>query len=102
MVKMAFAEMLGRDPREQELRYWKNWLQKTRSNSDTLRRILMTNAAFIKKHGYVNPQNLHKWRNERWLEMILKTCSERQKDGTDWPNAREWNEELLGELRNEN
>jgi hypothetical protein len=102
VVRMAFVEMLGREPREQEWTYWKNWLQKTRSNSDAVRRHLMTNAAFIKRYGYVNPQQLHSWRNERWLELILKTCSEHQAARGKWPNALEWNDELFGELWNEN
>lgn len=30
----------------------------------------------------------------------MKTCSEYQVKGEDWPNAREWNEALLAALRN--
>ncbi len=102
IVRSAFIEMLGRDPREEEADHWNQWLQETRSNGDSLRRGLMATPEFVRLHGYINPLNLHAWRNERWLKMILKTCSEHQAKGADWPNAREWNEELLGELRNEN
>jgi hypothetical protein len=102
VIRMAFIEMLGREPQKQEWTYWKNRLQQTRSNSDAIRRNLMTTPEFVGRHGTVHPQELHPWRNERWLEMILKTCSESQEKGAGWPNAREWNEELLGELWNEN
>jgi hypothetical protein len=83
------STMLERDPQEKELKYWTKWLQGARSNADALRSNLMTRAEFIKKYGYVNPLNLHAWRNDRWLELILKTCSEFQKEGTDWPDARD-------------
>jgi len=97
-VKMAYVEMLGRDPQAKEWKYWSKWLQQTRSNADTLRRHLMANAAFTKRYGTIDPLDLHMWRNERWLKMILKTCSEVQEGGADWPNAREWNETLLKSL----
>jgi len=98
VVKMAFVEMLGRDPQDAEFRYWTRWLQETRSNADTLRRNLMTHGQFLRRHGTIDPLDLHTWRNERWLKMILKTCSEVQEGGADWPNAREWNEKLLKSL----
>ena len=81
--------MLERDPQEKELKYWTKWLQGARSNADALRSNLMTRAELIKKYGYVNPLNLHAWRNDRWLELILQTCSEFQKKGTDWPDDRD-------------
>lgn len=102
VVRMAIIEMLGRDPQQQELKYWSKWLQQTLSKGDTLRRNLMANGSFVRQHGYVNPLDLHEWRNERWLKMILETCSKHQAKGAGWPSAREWNEELLGELKNEN
>ena len=101
IVSTAFVEMLGRDPQEEEAQHWSKWLRETRSNGDSLRRGLMTSPEFVRLHGHVNPLNLHKWRNDRWLEVILKTCSEYQLKGEDWPNARQWNEELLAELRNQ-
>jgi len=100
IVSTAFVEMLARDPQEKESQHWSKWLRETRSNGDSLRRGLMMTPEFVQLHGYVNPLNLHKWRNDRWLEMILKTCSEYQAKGKDWPNARQWNEKLLGGLRN--
>jgi hypothetical protein len=101
VVKMTFVEMLGRDPQEAELKYWTRWLQETRSNADTLRRSLMKHGEFVRVHGYVDPLDLHSWRNERWLKMILESCSQIQSTGVDWPNAREWNERLLKGLLNE-
>ncbi len=100
IVNTAFVEMLGRDPQEKEAQHWNKWLRETRSNGDSLRRSLMTTPEFVGLHGYVNPLNLHKWRNDRWLKMILKTCSQYQVKGKDWPNAREMNEKLLRGLRN--
>ena len=100
VVSAAFVEMLGRGPQEKEAKHWNKWLRETRSNGDSLRRNLMVTPEFVGLHGYVNPLNLHKWRNDRWLGMILKTCSEHQVKGKDWPNAREMNEELLRGLRN--
>lgn len=100
IVSAAFLEMLGRGPQEKEVQHWSKWLRDTRSNADSLRRSLMTSPEFVGLHGYVNPLNLHKWRNDRWLKMILKTCSEYQAKGEDWPNARKWNEELLKGLGN--
>ena len=100
VVRMAFVEMLGREPKADEFKHWIKWLQETRSNADSLRRSLMTTPEFIRLHGYVNPLNLHKWRNERWLKMILETCSEYQVKGKEWPDACKWNEKLLEELRN--
>ncbi len=100
VVQMAYVEMLGRDPKAGELAYWTKWLRETRSNADTLRRSLMTTWEFVKSHGYVDPLDLHPWRDERWLKMILTTCSELQANGVDWPSARELNEKLMGTLRN--
>ncbi|MCK5564333.1 MAG: right-handed parallel beta-helix repeat-containing protein [Planctomycetes bacterium] len=99
-VKMAFVEMLGRDPQEDELKHWVKWLMETRSNADAIRCSLMTTSEFVQMHGYVDPLDLHTWRNDRWLKMILKTCSQFQVKGKDWPNARKWNEKLLKGLRN--
>jgi hypothetical protein len=99
IVSTAFVEMLGRDPQEKEAQHWSKWLRETRSNGDSLRRSLMMTPEFVGLHGYVNPLNFHKWRNDRWLKMILKTCSEHQAKGKGWPNARQWNEELLEGLR---
>jgi len=100
IVSTAFVEMLEREPQAKEAEHWSKWLRETRSNGDSLRRGLMTTPEFVGLHGYVNPLNLHKWRNDRWLKMILKTCSQFQVKGKDWPNARQWNEELLCGLRN--
>lgn len=60
----------------------------------------MATPEFVRLHGYVNPLNLHTWRNTRWLEAILQTCSECQRKGENWPNAHQWNEVLLAALRN--
>ena len=98
VVRMAFVEMLGRDPQEGELKYWVKWLQETRSNADTIRRSLMMRAEFIRVYGYLDPLDLHEWRNERWLNRILETCSEVQSASVEWPNARVWNEKLLKAL----
>jgi len=99
VVSMAFIEILGRDPQEQESHHWNRWLRKTRSTADSLRRRLITMPEFVWLHGYVDPLDLHTWRNDRWLKMILETCSGYQAQGKDWPNAREWNEQLLKTLR---
>ena len=102
VVQVAYVEMLGRDPKAGELAYWTKWLQETRSNADTLRRSLMTTWEFVQVHGYINPLDLHTWRNDRWLKLILKTCSEVQANGVDWPDARELNKELFTSLRRDN
>ncbi|TWU32647.1 hypothetical protein [Novipirellula artificiosorum] len=101
VVRLAFVEMMGRDPELDESEHWIGWLRETRSNGDTLRRCLMTTSEFIGRHGYVNPLHFHTWRNSRWLKNILATCSEAQSQGIDWPNARQWNEELIRALKNE-
>jgi len=100
IVSTAFVEMLGRQPQEKEAQHWSKWLRETRSNSDSLRRGLMTTPEFVGLHGHVNPLNLYKWRNDRWLKMILKTCSAYQAKGKDWPNARQLNKKLLEGLHN--
>lgn len=82
-----------------KVEHWSKWLRETRSNADSLRRSLMASPEFVRLHGHVNPLNLHKWRNARWLEVIPKTCSEHQLKGEDWPNARQWNEEVLAAMR---
>ncbi len=58
-VKMAFVEMLGRDPREDELKHWIEWLKQTRSNTDAIRCSLMMTSEFVRVHGYVDPLDLH-------------------------------------------
>ncbi|MCU0857018.1 MAG: right-handed parallel beta-helix repeat-containing protein [Pontiellaceae bacterium] len=99
VVRMAFVEMLGREPQTEESEHWKKWLQETRSNGDTLRCSLMATPEFVRLHGYINPFDLHSWRNARWLKMILQTCSQIQAAGADWPEARAWNEVLLKTFR---
>ncbi|TWU38291.1 hypothetical protein [Novipirellula artificiosorum] len=99
VVRFAFVEMLGRDPQAGESEHWIEWLRETRSNGDTLRRFLMATSEFIGSHGYVNPLDFHTWRNSRWLENVLATCSEVQSQSNDWPNARQWNEEIVRKLK---
>ncbi|WP_168433006.1 right-handed parallel beta-helix repeat-containing protein [Pontiella sulfatireligans] len=98
VVRMAFVEMLGRDPTDVESRHWKKWLQENKTNADTLRRNLMARPEFVQKHGYIDPLNLHEWRNSRWLNLLKETCSTIQSGGIDWPNARAWNETLMKAL----
>lgn len=100
IVNAAFIKLVEREPQEKEIEHWSKWLRETRSNSDSLRCGLMSTPEFIHLRGYVNPLKLHKLRNDRWLKMILKTGSEYQPKGQDWPNARQWNEKLLEGPRN--
>ena len=84
VVEMAFVEMLGRRPSDAERSHWMNWLQQTRSNADMIRRNLMTTPEFVSQHGFVDPLELHRWRKERWLRMILQCCSDGPADARTW------------------
>jgi hypothetical protein len=99
VVRMAYIEMVGRTPNEQESSHWIQWLQETRSNADTMRRSLMTSAEFAGIHGYVDPLELHDWRSERWLGLILEICSSYQENGSEWPDAEALNESLFNSLQ---
>jgi hypothetical protein len=99
VVEMAYFEMLGRNPSENELKYWTNWLCSTHANSDTLRIWLMSTGEFVKHFGYVNPQKLHDWRGERWLEMMTTACSDFQKKNNGkWPEARDLHQKIVKAL----
>jgi hypothetical protein len=97
---MAYLEMLGRAPQAVEQAHWLGWLQESLSNADTLRRNLMATPEFVQQQGYVDPLDLHEWRNERWLSLILTKLSDIQAAPTDWPDAHVFNQQLLNALQN--
>ena len=98
VVRMAYQEMLGREPSEEQQRLRVQWLMESRTCADTLRRELMQLDEFIQANGPVSPDTLHAWRTDHWLKLILKTCSSIQKKGVEWPDAREWSEALFDAL----
>jgi hypothetical protein len=100
VIEMAYLEMLGRAPQAAEQAHWLGWLQESLSNADTLRRNLMTTPEFVQQQGYVDPLDLHEWRNERWLSLILTKLSDIQAAPTDWPDAHVFNQQLLNALQN--
>ncbi len=99
VVEMAYLEMLGRNTSEVELKYWTNWLCSTHANSDTLRIWLMSTGEFVKNFGYMNPQELHVWRGDRWLEMMTTACADFQKKNNGkWPEARDLHQKIVKAL----
>ncbi|MGB0372144.1 MAG: right-handed parallel beta-helix repeat-containing protein [Opitutales bacterium] len=94
IVEMAYLEMLGRVPSPEEFEINSRWLQEARVTSDTLRQSLMATPQFIDKHGFIDPLDLHTWRGERWLKLILKALSGQP----DWPNARVTHEQVFKAL----
>ncbi|MBM4152284.1 MAG: hypothetical protein FJ220_02015 [Kiritimatiellaceae bacterium] len=81
MVKMAYLEMLGRQPTEQELLDGKNSFlidpkpetlinEAQKQYGDAFRRELMKRPEFIQKFGEVATQNLQSFRVSRWRDRI--------------------------------
>lgn len=54
----------------------------------------------VRLDDYVDPLDLHEWRNERWLSLILTKLSDIQAAPTDWPDAHVFNQQLLNALQN--
>ncbi len=89
VVTTAFEEMLGRAPGSAELTHYTEWLQTSKSSADQLRRVLMAQPEFVKRHGAHNPDHLQLFREDLWLSAISDSFAELTDDLENWPSARE-------------
>lgn len=98
VVRSAYLEMLGRQPKADELAYSLAWLNSAKTNADELRRILMASQEFTAKFGFVPPEELHPYRVKLWfntLDQIRRAYFE--KHGT-FPSAKAMYAEAIKRL----
>ncbi|MEM0964855.1 MAG: right-handed parallel beta-helix repeat-containing protein [Verrucomicrobiota bacterium] len=70
VVETAFLEMLAREPSIEELLFFSDWLSTTRTNADSLRRVLMGSPEFVLLRGAFNPQDLQLFREKLWMKAL--------------------------------
>ena len=87
VVTTAYEEMLGRAPNASELEHGCNWLQEARANSDQLRRGLMMMPEFVERHGAIQPDQLHLFREDLWLSALGESLGDFEGSDVEWKDA---------------
>jgi hypothetical protein len=98
VVNAAYLEMLGRQPTQKEMEANIDWLQKSQSSADQLRRKLIETEEFKKKYGEVAPDDLHPYRIKLWMNILDTIQGEYIKDKGRMPTAKEIYPEAISRL----
>lgn len=69
-VQTAYLEMLGRDPREDELERFSRLLNERQLPVDELRLILADTKEFINKNGKIKRERIHSFRTKKWMNLL--------------------------------
>ena len=87
VVTTAYEEMLGRTPSSSELEHGCNWLQAARASSDQFRRGLMMMPEFVARHGSIQPDQLHLFREDLWLSAFGESLGDFEGRSIEWKDA---------------
>ncbi len=98
VINAAYLEMLGREPNQKEMEDNIDWLQKTQSSADQLRRKLLESEEFKSKFGKVASDDLHPYRIKLWINILDKIRREYMKDKGRMPSAKEMYQEAISRL----
>jgi len=85
IISTAYMEMLDRFPTAEEMTYWENWMQETRSNSDAIRSSLMVSPEFVSRNQAWRTSQLQECRVQLFMEELYRAFDE--KEDASWPEA---------------
>ncbi len=98
IVRAAYLEMVGREPKRRETASAVKWLNEARASADELRRSFMMSQEFTSRFGFVPPEELHPYRLKLWLGALDQARRDYFDKHGEFPAAKELYAQALAKI----